>query len=198
MSRTCKDYERSDSYYQSSLRLAPDSPNHTFNYAVFLQSFLESYEEAEHFYLKALGLEPTLATLNLGYAIFLKNISRDYVKAENYYKKAIALNSDVANCNGCYAQFLLESGRKKEADSYMDTAFESLTDEVGLELDLWFYRLAHYSEFQEQAKVEINRLLGEGHKSINWNFEGNIARAKKDGFKDIGLLERFAKEITEN
>ena len=169
LSRTCKDYERSDSYYQSSLRLAPDSPNHTFNYAVFLQSFLESYEEAEHFYLKALGLEPTLATLNLGYAIFLKNISRDYVKAENYYKKAIALNSDVANCNGCYAQFLLESGRKKEADSYMDTAFESLTDEVGLELDLWFYRLAHYSEFQEQAKVEINRLLGEGHKSINWN-----------------------------
>lgn len=71
-----------------------------------------------------------------------------------------------------------------------------MAEEGGLALELWFYRLAHHSEIFEQAKQELDRLLANGHRSIGWNFSGNIKRAKEDGFENIELLEDYAKRIT--
>jgi len=72
-----------------------------------------------------------------------------------------------------------------------------MEEENDLKLELWFYRLAHFTEFYKEAKTKLDQLLADGHRSIGWNFDGNITQAEKENFQDIGLLNRYAKKITE-
>lgn len=167
------------------------------NYANFLRRIRKDYDKAEEHYQKALALEPESANSNSSHAIFLTNIRKDYDKAEEYYQKALVLDPDYANYNANYAQLFLITSRKSEAERYMKIAFANMDTEKDLALELWFYRLAHYPEFFEQAKKELDRLLAEGHKSLHWNLDDNIKQAEKDGFKDIQLLEDYAKKITQ-
>ena len=97
---------------------------------------------------------------------------------------------------GNYGQFLLIKGKKEEAKSYIENAFKLYTTENDLYIELWFYRLAHYPEYFEEAKKELDELLGKGIRSIGWDFSRNIEQAKKEGHKDIKLLEEYAKKIT--
>lgn len=193
-----KDYDKAEMLYQEALELDPSQAISNAVYAVFLTDIRKAYDKAEEFYTQALVLKPSEGVANTAYAVFLKTIRKDYDKAENHYRNAVTDAFGHAYCSGCYAQFLLENGRRQEAGYYMEAAFKSLGEDHELALELWFYRLAHYPEFYDQAQIELGKLLAEGHQSIHWNFEGNIERAKNDGFKDIDLLERFAKDITES
>jgi len=76
-------------------------------------------------------------------------------------------------------------------------AFSNMKIKNDFSLELWFYRLAHYPEFFEQAKEELNRLLAEGHQSLYWNLDDNIKQAEENGFKDIQPLKGYAKKITQ-
>ncbi|MCF6344981.1 MAG: tetratricopeptide repeat protein [Thiomicrorhabdus sp.] len=192
-----KDYDQAESFYLKALKLEPDNTNNTGNYADFLNHVRKDYDQAESFYLKALELEPDNANKIGNYAIFLKNVRKDYDQAERFYLKALELEPEDANTNACYAQFLLERGESTKAASYLKTAFKNMEEENDLKLELWFYRLAHFPEFYKEAKTKLDQLLADGHRSIGWNFDGNITQAEKENFQDIDLLNRYAKKITE-
>ena len=197
--RNESDIERKNKLYQEGMKAHPKSHELMGNYALFLKNMCKNYDKAEEYYQKSLALDPEGAIKNGNYAIFLKNIRNDYNKAEKHYQKALALDPDPAIGNSNYAQLLLITERKAEADKYMENAFAKIDTktETDLALELWFYRLAHYPEFFEEAKKELDRLLAEGHKSLDWHLDDNIKQAKKDGFKDIQLLKDYAKKITQ-
>ena len=162
-----------------------------------MHNIRKEFDEAERYYKKALELESDDANNNGNYALFLHNIRKEYDEAERYYKKALELESDDANNNGNYAQHLLAQGRKAESVTFLEKAFKNDQTEGDLTVELWFYRLAHFPEYFEEAKIELDRLLEDGHKSIGWDLSENITQAEKEGFKDIRILEDYAKRITD-
>ncbi len=89
-------------------------------------------------------------------------------------------------------------GRKEEANLYIEKAFDLISetpDEV-LELELWFYKLAHYPEQYEEAKTNIDRLLNKNIRSIDWDFSKNIEQAAKEGHLHLDELKEYARRIT--
>jgi hypothetical protein len=42
--------------------------------------------------------------------------------------------------------------------------------------ELWFYRLAHYPDYRQQAIRQLDVLLKKGAKSIGWDFSAQVAR----------------------
>ncbi|WP_151949448.1 SIR2 family protein [Aliarcobacter butzleri] len=189
-----KDNEKIEKIYLNGLKAYPNSIELMNNYAVFLEEAMR-YNEAEDYYYKALEIEPNYAKANGNYANLLFNLSRNK-DAEIYYKKALDIDFNNANLNGNYAQFLIVLGKKEEAKSYIENAFKLYTIETDLLVELWFYRLAHYPEYFEEAKKELDLLLEKDIRSIGWDFSKNIEQAKKEGHKDIKLLEEYAKKIT--
>ena len=192
-----EDIEKKDALYIEGLEAHPKSHELMGNYANLLFIIKKEYDKAEEYYKKALELDPNHTDYNGNYANFLSDIKKEYDKAEEYYKKALELDPNHANNNGNYAQFLLIRGQREKAKESITKAFENHTQENDLLVELWFYRLAHYPEYFDEAQKELDRLLEVGHRSIGWNFDDNIERAKKDGFEDIELLKRYAKRITE-
>lgn len=192
-----KDIEKQDTIYNEGMNAHPESHELMGNYAWFLNYIKKDYIKAEKYYKKALKLDPNHANTNGNYAIFLTHINKNYDRAEEYYKKALELDPNDANDNGNYAQFLLIQGQIEKAKEHITKAFENHTKENDLLVELWFYRWAHYPEYFDEAKKELDKLLEAGYHSIGWNFDDNIERAKKDGFEDIELLKRYAKRITE-
>ena len=188
-----------ENYYIEALELEPNSSVNNANYASFIWRNNERHDEAEKYYLKALSLAPNDNIINGNYASFLFQLKKNFDEAERYYRISLALEHDDPSYNIFfnYAQLLLIKSRKKEAKFYIDNAFKNNINENDILIELWFYRLAHFSEYYKEAIKELDRLLEKGIKSVGWGFNENIAQAKKDGFKDIELLENYAKRITE-
>ena len=188
-----KDIE-AEIYYKKSLDIVPNHANNNGNYAYFLQK-LNRNVEAETYYKKSLDIEPNHANNNRIYATFLQKLNRND-EAKTYYKKSLDIEPNHANCNGNYAQFLLILGKDEEAKHYIDNAFKNQTTEKDLLIELWFYRLAHYPEYFDEAKKELDLLLEKNIRSIGWDFTRNIEQAKKEGHQNMELLEDYAKKIT--
>lgn len=148
----------------------------------------------EKIYLDGLKAYSDSHKLMNNYAILLQKLSR-YDEAETYYKNALEIEPNHTNSNGNYAQLLLIQGKKEEAKNYMENAFRNQTTENDVLIELLFYRLAHYPEYFEEAKKELDLLIEKGISSIGWDFTRNIEQAKKEGHKDIKLLEEYAKKI---
>jgi hypothetical protein len=106
------------------------------------------------------------------------------------------LGSNDADFNGNYAQLLLIQGNKEKAEQYLKIAFKDSNNPKDLDLELWFYRLAHYPKYRDEAIIQLDNLLKQGGKSIGWNFSENIKQAKKEGFEPISLLEDYSDRIT--
>jgi len=192
-----KKYDQAESYYKESLELDPNRASLNGNYALFLETIRNEYDQAESYYKKALKLDPNDAYRNGSYASFLHTIRKEYDQAEIYYKKALEFNPNDANNNGSYGGLLLGMGRKEEANLYIEKAFDLISetpDEV-LELELWFYKLAHYPEQYEEAKTNIDRLLNKNIRSIGWDFSINIERAAKEGHLHLDELKEYARKI---
>ena len=162
---------------------------------MFLYKIRKNYDQAEHYYKKALELDPDDANTNGNYASFLKNIRKDHDQAEQYYKKALEFEPNHANNNGNYAGFLLAQGRKQETLAYLEKA-EKLSGRRDLDLELTFYRLAHFPDSYADSKARILELLAEGIRSVGWDFSANIARAEQDGCEYVDELRELAARIT--
>jgi hypothetical protein len=149
----------------------------------------------EEIYLDGLKAYPQSYELMNNYAILLQKLKKDN-EAELYFKNAldIAPNSPNNNCN--YAQFLLIKGEKEQSKLYLFNAYGNNPKDCNMALELWFYRFAHFPEYFEEAKKELDLLLEKDIRSIGWDFSKNIEQAKKEGHKDIKLLEEYAKKIT--
>jgi len=193
-----RNYDEAEKYYQKTFELNPEYINANVGYGVFLQSVRKNYDEAEKYYKKALKLNPEYVEAHISYAMYLHEIHKDYDEAEKHYKKALELNPEHINGNVNYAQLLLFLGRKKEAELYIQKAEKLLshTHKGDAEIELWFYRLAHFPEYYEEAKENIEKLLKKGVRSIGWDFSQNIEQAKKEGNTHIKELQAYADEIT--
>ncbi|MDN5100543.1 SIR2 family protein [Aliarcobacter butzleri] len=186
--------EKKEEIYLKGLEAYPNSHELMNNYANLLQKLTKN-KESEIFYKKALKIKPNEPFYYGNYALLLQKINRND-EAEVYYKKALNIEPNHANSNGNYGQFLLIQGEREEAKIYIENAFKLYTIETDLLVELWFYRLAHYPEYFEEAKKELDLLLEKDIRSIGWDFSKNIEQAKKEGHKNIKLLEEYAKKIT--
>lgn len=187
-------YNEAEIYYKKALEIDHNNVTIIGNYASLLMH-IKRYSEAESYFKKALGNNPNHIDINANYALFLQNLNNNE-KAETQYKHVLKIKPNHLNANGNYAQFLLIKGKKDEAKSYIENAFKNSFTENDLLVELWFYRFAHYPEYFEEAKKELDTLLEKGIRSIDWDFSRNIEQAKKEGHKDIKLLEEYAKKIT--
>ena len=195
---TQREYDKAEEYYLKALELEPNHAHIHGNYAVFLKNIRKEYNSAERHYRKALISGSNHAYINNNYAVFLSHIKKEYNRAEKYYLQALKLDTQNANIHGNYAQQLLQTNEKEKAKYYIKKAFEiNNIDDNTLNIELWFYRLAHFPEYFEEAQRELDRLLAKGIRSIGWNFDGNIKRAQDDGFKNIELLHKYASMITQ-
>jgi protein O-mannosyl-transferase len=190
-----QDYANAEIYYLKGLEINPDDYFINSNYAYMLMKIKKDYENAEIHFLKSLNTKPDYFVANANYADYLKNIKKEFITAEKYFLKALENNPDEASVNGNYSQLLLEQGKKNEAEKYLQKAF-SLAGENDLRLELWFYRYAHYPEYLEEAEKNMDELLDKGIRSIDWDFNGNITQAIKEGHPNLDKLKDFAKRIS--
>ena len=190
-----KDHYQAERYYKKALELDPNNADTNGNYASFLKNISKNYDQAEQYYKKALELDSNHANNNGNYANFLAGIRKDHGQAEHYYKKALELDPDHDIANGNYAGFLLAQGRKQEALAYLEKA-EKLSDRRDLDLDLTFYRLAHFPNSSTESKTRILKLLAEGVRLIHSDFSANIDRAEQDGCEYVDELRELAARIT--
>ena len=149
-----KDYDQAEQYYKKALELNPNHVNINCNYGLFLYEIRKNYDQAEHYYKKVLELDPNHANNNGNYANLLAGIRKDYDQAEQYYKKALELDPNHAITNGNYAGLLLAQGRKQETLAYLEKA-EKLSGHRDLDLELAFYRLAHFPDSYAESKARI-------------------------------------------
>jgi len=185
--------------YENAIEQLPNSHELHCNYAVLLSNTCYDQDEAEKHYKKALILDPNNPLYNSNYGIFLHSIRKDYNEAEKYYKKALYIASEVINPNVNYAQLLLILNRKDDAEIYLKKVEKLLSQTSTNEdskIELWFYRLAHFPEYYEEAKENIEKLLKKGVRSIGWDFSQNIEQAKKEGNTHIKELQAYADAIT--
>lgn len=185
--------------YKNAIEQLPNSHELRCNYAVLLNNTCDDYDEAEKHYKKALTLDPNNPLYNSNYGIFLHSIRKNYKEAEKYYKKALYIDSEEINPNVNYAQLLLILNRKDDAEIYLKKVEKLLSQRStnqDSKIELWFYRLAHFPEYYEEAKENIEQLLKEGVRSIGWDFSQNIEQAKKEGNTHIKELQVYADEIT--
>ena len=194
---TRKEYDEAEKYFKKGIEICPTCGQLYFEYGKFLYNVRNQIDTAENNYIKAVEMYDGHDELLFQYALFLVNARKDYEKAKIYTQKALEEIRGLRN-NPNYsinhAQVVLITGHRSDADYHIDIAIDS--DEPAAQLEGWFYRLAHYPQYFEEAQKELDRLLADGHRSIGWNLDGNIERAKKDGFKDIQLLKDYAKKIT--
>jgi Tfp pilus assembly protein PilF len=180
-------------YYLRTLELKPNDTAFNYYYAEFLK-YHEHYTEAEHHYLKTLELDANHLNANNSYSLFLHITLKNYDKAEIYYLKYLQLEPNDENINGNYAQLLLIKGKKEQAESHLTIAL--ISDNKDLLLECWFYRLAHFAEYKQQALQKIENLLNDGVHSIGWDFSANIEQAEREGYSDIEQLKTLAQRIT--
>jgi protein O-mannosyl-transferase len=190
-----QDYKGAEEYYLKALALNPNDSYTNGNYAYLLMMINKDYDKAESHYVKSLTLNSNDFVVNVNYAYFLKNIKKDLAGAEKHLLKAIELKPEDGNSNCIYAQILLEKGKKEETEKHLQIAFNESV-ENDLLLEIWFYRYAHYPELFKEAEQKIENLLAKGIRSIDWDFDGNITQAIKEGHPNADKLKEFAKRIT--
>ena len=101
-----------------------------------------------------------------------------------------------ANNTGNYCQLLLATGQKDQGRVLLDRAFCLNPSDINVLAELWFYRLAHFTEEYPEAEQKIRELLQDGACSAGWNFTENIARAELEKHPNIPLLRELADAIS--
>ncbi len=189
------DYSDLENYYIKALELNKDQGSFIVNYAIFLHRIAKKFTDAEKMFLKALELAPSDVNGNAAYADFLKDVKNDVDSAEKYLLRSLEIDptNSANSCN--YAQILLEKGRMEEAEAYLKRAI-IYANQNGILIEIWYYRYAHYLDFLLEAENKIEELLSKGIRSIDWNFDQNIAVAIKNNHPNPEKLKDFAYKIT--
>ncbi len=150
-----------------------------------------SPDEANHFFRRSLEVEPNDAKVLSSYARFLNFVYRQYDKAETIYRRLMDISSNDANDSGNLAQLVLARGEYGEGRRLIDIAFAA-EPSPSLQLELWFYRYAHFPEVYPEAEAAIEALLAEGVRSPGWDLSITLAEAAREGHPDPARLEALA------
>lgn len=193
-----KDYDNAEKYHKKALELDPNNANNYNIYAIFLKEIRKDYDNAEKYFKKSLELDPNNAVNNGNYAIFLEDIHGDYANAEKYYIKAIELNPNDANNMGNYAKLFIEIVNIDKAEEYINKAFDLNPTNKNLFVELWFYRFAIFPNQYKDAYDKILELIQSGARSLNWNLKKVIEVAEKRGHKQVDVLKKLDRIITED
>lgn len=189
--------DEAESLYKRIIEINDKDPIISGNYALLLSRFRKNYDKAEEFYKKAIKIDPTNLENTINYANLLTDKKHKYNEAEALYTQALKLDSTDPICLGNYSHLLIISRNDfSNAKVYIDKAFESVPEDLGILSELWFYRYAHYPEYLKQGEQELEKLIEQGAKSIDWNLQAHVDIAAKNGHPDIEKLQLFADLIT--
>ncbi len=191
-----KNFDYAELLYQQAIDADPAHANNLGNFAIFMQNIRKNYIRAKTLYLQAIASDPNHIK-NLGnFANFMNIIHKNHTHAERLYRQALSINPNHANNLGNFAQFQLSRGATIEGKDLINRAFSNSSESSSLQLELWFYRLAHFPQDYPHAQAEIMALLETGARSEGWDFSGNIAQAEQDGHPNIALLRTLADTIS--
>lgn len=193
-----KDIDKCDSIYKEGLQQLPFSPELHENYAIFLDEMKKNYSEAEKHYRLALEYDPKDASYLGNFASFLSDILKDYFTAEKYFKFALEADSkDVFNL-GNYAKNLIVQEKFGQAKQFLKQAFEYNKNEeyrADLELELWLYAYAVFSDEYPESQDKIDELLSIGIRSPGWYLKDVLEVAEKRNHPDFDKLCEYGRLI---
>ncbi len=198
-----KDYPMAEELFKKAFKIDPSHVNNSLNYVYFLNYVLNDYERTEQLYKEILKISPQNSDFLESYALFLSHRKKDYAQAEEYYRQIVELDPENANNLGNYAHFkIISEENLKEAKGLIDSAFRLNEETSSLSAELWFYRYAHYREYLDEGKKQLQKLIDSGINSLEWDFNSHVEIAKRNGHPDIDQLNEFAlklgEEITSN
>ncbi len=193
-----KDIDQAEQFYKRAIEADPKNTTILGIYARFLADERKDIDRAEQFYKRAIEADPRKA-INLGnYAHFLLKERKDTDKAKQFYKRAIEADPRHANTVGNYAQLLFITSNDGEACGLLNQALMLQPSEDALKVELCFYRLAHIRKDWPKELLTMKALLTKGARSADWDFSGNINRAKEAGHLNLELLQAIADVISKN
>ncbi len=189
-----RDMELAKKFYEISLRINNDDPFLLFNYSILLIFEVKDYHRAEKYLRKAIELDPEYLKYKITYAGFLFKVKKNNKKAEDIFKELLKKNNNNPLILANYAQFKIFTKNFQKAKEFIDKAF-SLNPSDDIKLELWFYRYAHYPEWEEKAEYEMNKLIKYGIKTSSWGFHQNVVISIFMGHRFPEKLEEYAKTI---
>ncbi len=187
--------EEADALYKRAIELAPDNSEIHRLYGWFHETVRGRLDDAEKHYRIAVEADPEHAENAALYAIFLHTARKDNPLAETAYRRAIELNPDNANCLGNLAQLVLARGEHAEGRALIDRAFAAKPP-IPLQLELWFYRFAHFPQDYPETTDTLEALLAEGVRSPGWDLSITLAQAKREEHPDQDVLETLANRLS--
>ena len=195
MAEIRQDFDRAKSLYQQAIDIEPTEADWLGDFANFLVDIRQDYDRTESLYQQAINAEPRNPVWSGQFAIFLQEIRKDYDRAEVFYNQFLAAELNDVNVLVNMAQIKLVKGQTESGKALLDQAFD-LSPEPDVQLEMWFYRLAHFSQEYPQAQSQIKTLLDAGVRSEGWDFSRNIECAHQEGHQNIALLQRLADVIS--
>jgi tetratricopeptide (TPR) repeat protein/cellulose biosynthesis protein BcsQ len=181
--------------YSKAIEIKPDASDYYKNRGLVYNN-LEQYNEAVLDYTKAIEIKPDDCEYYNIRGLAYTNLEQ-YNEAILDYTKAIDIDGNNPDLYSNLAQIYFFQSNKEKAKKLIDKAF-TLNPELPLQLELWFYRYAHFPEWRDVAKTELEMLMSNSEaKSIGWDFSKNIEIAIAEGHPEPEELKRIAKQITE-
>ncbi|MBF0128202.1 MAG: hypothetical protein HQM02_13455, partial [Magnetococcales bacterium] len=191
------DHDQAEAFFRRALQADPDHAGHLANFALFMKNVRRDCEAAEELYHRALRADPDDPN-NLGdFASFMHNLRRKDDVAEDLYQRSLQLDPGSATRLGNFVQLLLSQGRVKEGMPLLDKALSMRAPNPTLNLELWFYVLAHDTGRFEQALRRVKGFIVAGVRSKGWDLRANCHRARQAGHPEPELLEVLAKVIAD-
>jgi len=189
-----KNFEAALSHYLKVIELEPTDWVGYSNSAN-CYSRLGKLELAEHYFKKAIEMNPSGREVLSNYGYFLLRQMK-YYEAEIIFKKGLSLNLKEANLYGNYSKLKIECDDFESARELIDKSFK-LNNRLknDLIIELWFYRYAIFDDWFTEAEEQIEYLLNENVRSIDWNFDIIVEKAKKLNHRNLQKLIEYQKRI---
>lgn len=192
-----KNYKLAKKFYIRSLKIHPKDSFILYNYAILEIFEFKNYDNAEKLLRKAIRKKDNRNKYLLSYANFLFKIRKDFEAAEKIIHKIFINNPNNPIVLCCFAQLKLYQGNLQDARELIDRAFANNPPEE-IELELWFYRYCHFSDWQTKAELEIETFLKKDVRTFGWGYQQNVIMAIFKGHSNPYKLETFANQISGN
>jgi tetratricopeptide (TPR) repeat protein len=181
--------------YSKAIEIKPDS-DFAYYYRANAYFDKQKYNKAILDYTNAIEIKSDNSDYYRNRGLAYLNLEQ-YDKAIIDYIKTIEIDDKEPSTYGNLAQIYLFQSNKEKAKELIEKVF-NLNPDLPLQSELWFYRYAHFPEWREAAKSELERLIANPEsKSIGWDFSKNIEVAIAEGHPEPEELKRIAKQITE-
>ncbi|PCJ18544.1 MAG: hypothetical protein COB02_10400 [Candidatus Cloacimonadota bacterium] len=189
-------FPESEKYYLKAIEADGSNSIALVNYANLLNK-LERFPESEKYYLKAIEADGSNSIALGNYASLLRKLER-FPESEKYYLKAIEADGTYSIALGNYAKLKIEQKEFEEAKNLINKAFELQKETKNdLILELWFYRYAVFFDDYKGAKQQIEDLLSENIRAIDWPLKSLLKIAKSLNHPDYKGLCDLEKRITQ-